>query len=44
MSERIRGSYDVALYKSTYTTYYFTVCMGVGFAIFPTVVKCQHKQ
>jgi len=25
MSERIRGSYDDALYKSTYTLLYFTV-------------------
>ena len=26
MSEHIRGSYDDALYKSTYTLLYFTVC------------------
>ena len=25
MSERIRGSYDDALYKSTYTLLYFTI-------------------
>jgi len=27
MSERIRGSYDDALYKSTYTLLYFTLVM-----------------
>ena len=26
MSEHIRGSYDEALYKSTYTLHYFTIC------------------
>jgi len=29
MSERIRGNYDVALYKSTYTLLYFLVYSAV---------------
>jgi len=29
MSERIRGSYDDALYKSTYTLLYFTILIGL---------------
>ena len=28
MSERIRGSYDDALYKSTYTLLYFTLLIN----------------
>jgi len=33
MSERIRGSYDDALYKSTYTLLYFTLLLYVMVAV-----------
>jgi len=32
MSERVKGSYNDALYKSTYTLLYFTFCTGIAAA------------
>ena len=34
MSERIRGSYDDALYKSTFTLLYFTLLKGEAVSVF----------